>query len=120
MAHFAKLGVGNKVTQVVVVHNNELKDENGIEVEQKGIDFLRELYGEPHAIWIQTSYNNSFRGTFAVVGSSYNSTKDLFILSRPYPSWVLNESTNEWEPPIPKPEGNYNWNESNKAWDEAV
>ena len=117
MAHFARLGVGNKVTQVVVVHDNELLDENGDEKEQKGIDFLRGLYGEPYAIWVQTSYNANFRGRFASIGSSYKEDRDVFIGPKPYSSWVLNEGTNEWEPPIPKPEGNYNWNEETQAWD---
>ena len=40
MAHFAKLDENNVVIEVHCVHNNELLDENGIEQEQKGIDFL--------------------------------------------------------------------------------
>lgn len=39
MAHFAELDENNKVIQVIVVHNNELLDDNGNESEQKGIDF---------------------------------------------------------------------------------
>ena len=37
MAHFALINEDNVVTQVIVVHNNELKDEKGVEKEEKGI-----------------------------------------------------------------------------------
>ena len=55
MASFAKIGLNNKVIEVLSVHNNELKDSNGVEQEVNGIDFLTKLTG--WAIWVQTSYN---------------------------------------------------------------
>ena len=57
MAHFAQIDENNIVTQVIVVHNNELLD-NGIEVEAKGIAFCQSLFG---GNWVQTSYNANFR-----------------------------------------------------------
>ena len=45
MAHFAEIGLNNIVERVIVVHNNELLDENGNEVEQNGINFCRNLLG---------------------------------------------------------------------------
>ena len=80
MAHFAELDENNTVKQVIVIHNNELLDENGIESEQKGIDFCVNLFG---GTWIQTSYNNNFRGQFAGIGSTYNQEKDYFISETP-------------------------------------
>ncbi|CAB4149171.1 hypothetical protein UFOVP534_50, partial [uncultured Caudovirales phage] len=65
MAHFAELNENNKVTQVIVVHNNELLDENGNELEQKGIDFCVNLFG---GIWVQTSYNATIRKNYAGIG----------------------------------------------------
>jgi len=76
MAHFAELDENNIVTNVIVVHNNELLDENGIESEQKGIDFCVSHFG---GRWIQTSYNATFRGTYAAIGHTYDETSDLFI-----------------------------------------
>ena len=76
MAHFAELDENNIVKQVIVVHNNELLDENGIELEQKGIDFCVAHYG---GTWIQTSYNGNFRGTYAGIGYTYDKTLDEFI-----------------------------------------
>jgi len=75
MAHFAELDETNTVKQVIVVHNNELLDENGIESEQKGIDFCVNLFGGK---WIQTSYNSNFRGTYAGIGMIYDPVNDVF------------------------------------------
>jgi hypothetical protein len=55
MASFAKIGLNNKVIEVLSVHNNELLDSNGVEQEVNGIDFLTKLTG--WSIWVQTSYN---------------------------------------------------------------
>ena len=58
MAHFAKIDRVGTVVDVVVVDDAVLKDEDGNEVEQKGIDFLTELFGgAPQWDWKQTSYN---------------------------------------------------------------
>lgn len=77
MAHFAKLNENNVVTQVIVVSNNELMD-NGVESEQKGIDFCKSLFGQDTR-WVQTSYNGNFRGTYAGVGYTYDAQKDEFV-----------------------------------------
>jgi hypothetical protein len=76
MAHFAELDETNTVKQIIVVHNNELLDENGNESEQKGIDFCVNLLG---GTWIQTSYNNNFRGTYAGIGMTYDPVNDVFV-----------------------------------------
>lgn len=115
MAHFAKLDSNNIVTQVVVV-NNEVLLENGTESEQKGIDFLVDLFGED--VWKQTSYNGTIRKNYAGVGYKYDTTRDAFIPPKPFPSWVLNETTCLWEAPTPHPNDNniYNWDESSYRW----
>jgi hypothetical protein len=51
MANFAKLDNNNIVITVESVVNEVLKDSNGIEQEQLGIDFLKTLYNEPNANW---------------------------------------------------------------------
>ena len=121
MAHFAKLGVGNKVEKVEVVHNDIAT------TEQSGIDFLNNLYGT-NDIWKQTSYNtiggvhllggNPFRKNYAGINFKYNEAKDAFIPPRPFNSWTLNETTCTWEAPVayPDDENNYNWNESEQSW----
>ena len=120
MAHFAKIGLNNKVIEVLSVHNNELLDSNKVEQEVNGIDFLTKLTG--WAIWKQTSYNGNIRKNFAGIGMTYDEDKDAFIPTKPYASWILNEETCQWEAPSAMPDDgkNYTWNESTTSWDEIV
>jgi len=127
MASFAKIGLNSKVIQVVSVHNNELKDSNGVEQENIGINFLINLTG--WSIWKQTSYNTyagehklggtPLRKNHASIGYTYDEDRDAFIPKKPYDSWILNEETCRWEAPVVRPDDgqNYYWNETTKQWD---
>jgi len=113
MAHFSELDENNNVVRVVVV-SNEITTPDGVnEDEQLGVDFLVGLHG---GTWKQTSYNYNFRKGYAGVGYSYNEADDVFISPQPYASWVLDEA-HDWQPPTPRPEGDYFWRESTQAWD---
>jgi len=107
MAHFAKV-VNDKVVDVIVA-SQEFID--------KYDDGLNDG-GE----WIQTSYNSNggkhfngetgleddqphLRYNYAGMGFAYHREKDAFIPPKPYESFVLNETTMRWEPPIPYPQG---------------
>jgi len=126
MAHFAKIGLNNKVINVVAVDNRNLEDSNGIEQEQNGINFLESITG--WSLWVQTSYNTikgihklngtPLRKNYAGIGYTYDEDRDAFIPKKPYPSWTLNETTCQWEAPVAKPDDgqNYNWNESEQSW----
>jgi hypothetical protein len=118
MAHFAELDETNVVKQVIVVHNNELLD-NGVESEAKGIAFCQSLFA---GNWVQTSYNSNIRKNYAGIGYTYDSERDAFIPPKPYPSWILNEDTCQWESPVPYPtDGNqYEWNEELVQWIEVA
>jgi hypothetical protein len=117
MASFAKIGLNNKVIEVLSVHNNELLDSNGVEQEVIGIDFLTKLTG--WSIWVQTSYNNNFRKNHAGIGYTYDEDRDAFIAPKPFNSWILNEDTCQWEAPVAYPDDGerYTWNESTTTWD---
>jgi len=117
MAHFAKIGINGKVIDVIKVNNEVILDSNGNESEINGIDFLTKLTG--WAIWKQTSYNRNFRKNFAGIGYTYDEDKDAFIPKKPFASWILNETTCQWEAPIVKPDDEqiYIWNEQNQTWD---
>jgi hypothetical protein len=140
MANFAKIGLDNRVIEVISVNNEVLKDADGVEQESKGIEFLTQLTG--HSIWKQTSINTHgnvhilggtpLRKNYAGIGYSYDADRDAFIAERPFASWLLNETTCLWDAPIPRPELTdeqisqniaethdwyYSWNESNTSWD---
>ena len=117
MATFAKIGLNNKVIEVLSVHNNELLDSNGVEQEVNGIDFLTKLTG--WSIWVQTSYNNNFRKNHAGIGYTYDEDRDAFIAPKPFNSWILNEDTCQWEAPVAYPDDgeHYSWNETTQTWD---
>ena len=84
MAHFAQLDENNVVTQVIVVSNDQLKGtvttevdgflvSQTVESEAKGVEFCKALYGAD-TVWKQTSYNASFRGTYAAIGGTFDGT----------------------------------------------
>tara|TARA_R100000458_G_C8256653_1_gene232682 strand:+ start:739 stop:1119 length:381 start_codon:yes stop_codon:yes gene_type:complete len=122
MAHFSKLGIGNKVEQVIVVSNDIAT------TEEAGIEFLHNLYNN-RATYKQTSYNTHggvhlsggtpFRKNYGSIGYTYDQTLDAFIPPQNHPSWTLNKTTCLWEAPTPRPEdGNdYLWNEETKSWE---
>jgi hypothetical protein len=127
MASFAKIGLNSKVIEVLSVHNNVLKDSNGVEQEVNGIDFLTKLTG--WAIWKQTSYNTHggvhssggtpLRKNHAGIGYTYDEDRDAFIPKKPFNSWILNENTCLWNAPVAYPTDGkrYSWNETTKNWD---
>jgi hypothetical protein len=77
MAHFAKVNSENIVTQVIVIKNSEILDDQGLESENLGREFIASLGLDGN--WIQTSYNANFRGVFASIGYVYDSINDIFI-----------------------------------------
>ena len=127
MASFAKIGLNSKVIEVLSVHNDVLKDSNGVEQEVNGIDFLTKLTGYP--VWKQTSYNTHggvhnnggtpLRKNHAGIGYIYDEDRDAFIPKKPYNSWILNEDTCLWNAPVayPQDDNRYTWNESTLTWD---
>jgi len=120
MATFAKIDENNAVVQVVSVHNNVITDENGAEQESLGIEFLKNLYNEPNAKWLQTSYNTrsgkyynadgtegdqskAFRANHACLGGSYDPVKDIFVGIKPFSNYVGPNDQGLWDPPISFP-----------------
>jgi len=127
MASFAKIGLNNKVIEILSVNNEVLHDSNGVEQENIGIDFLTKLTG--WAIWKQTSYNTvggvhklggtPFRKNHAGIGYTYDEDRDVFIPPKPFNSWILNEDTCRWEAPVAYPNDGqvYKWNETIQNWE---
>jgi hypothetical protein len=104
MSHFAKV-INGTVTKVIVATQAEINSE------KHGDAFL----------WVQTSYNNNFRKNFACIGMVYDSNRDAFIAPPPLDtSWILNEDTCRWEPPVAYPTDGltYTWDEATTNWKE--
>jgi len=106
VSHFAKIDNNNIVTDVIVAEQ----------------DFINSGVVGDSFLWIQTSYNKNFRKNFAGIGYTYDKTRDAFIPPQPYPSWTLDEDTCLWECPVAYPDDGkmYNWNETDKQWDEIT
>jgi len=102
MAHFAQLDANNVVTQVLVVDNSEILDDNDVEQESLGVTFLQNLLGSD-TTWKQTSYNGNMRKNYAGIGYTYDSSRDAFIPPQPFTSWTLNDTSCLWEAPITMP-----------------
>jgi hypothetical protein len=118
MAHFAKIDENKIVENVIVINNSDCGDFEFPESEVVGQLFINSL--GLTGVWKQTSYNNNFRKNYAGVGYSYDESRDAFIPIKPYPSYVLNEDTCQWEPPVPRPNDGkfYDWDEDNLMWKE--
>ena len=125
MGHYAKV-VGDTVVQVIVAKQ----------------DFIDTLPDK--SAWVKTSYNTTggvhytqdengvrskstdqskaLRKNYAGVGMKYDKVRDAFIAPQPYPSWILDESTCLWKPPVEEPDDRcvYNWNETHKRWDKVL
>jgi hypothetical protein len=107
MAHYAFLDSNNVVTEVIVgIDEKELID--GVDTETWYGNFRGQVCK-------RTSYNDRIRKQFCGVGYSYDSIADVFIAPKPFASWTL-DSNHDWQPPTPKPDGEYWWNESQLKW----
>jgi hypothetical protein len=107
MAHYAFLDNNNVVTEVITG-----KDETEL------IDGLTPevWYGNFRGqTCVRTSYNNNIRKQYAGIGYTYNSIADVFVKPQPFSSWTLN-SNYDWQPPTPRPEGVYEWDEESLSW----
>ena len=121
MAHYAQLDSNNRVVNVFVG-----RDEHDL---AEGVTDWEEYYAPEGFTVKRTSYNTSggihseggeaFRGNFASIGMTYDPDLDAFIHAQPFPSWVLNTETFTWEAPVPRPEGDWSWDEQAGDWVEV-
>ena len=118
MAHYSFLDTNNIVTEVIVG-----KDEG-----EENIDWEVHYGNFRGQVCKRTSYNTSggqhnnggtpFRKNYAGIGYTYDEQRDAFIPQKPYASFILNEDTCLWEPPVPYPTDGerYLWNEETLEW----
>jgi hypothetical protein len=117
MGYFAKLNDSNIVIDMAGVDNAVMDNLPFPESEPLGIAFLTEWSGG-YTNWKQTSYNKSFRKNYAGIGFTYDQNLDAFIPEKPYPSWLLNTNTCQWQAPFPYPNDQkpYIWDEATQSW----
>ena len=76
MAHFAQVE-NNVVRNVIVINNSDCGGGDYPDSEPVGQAFIASIGIEGD--WLQTSYNNNFRGTYAGQGMTYDPTLDEFV-----------------------------------------
>ena len=143
MAHFAKVSEENIVLQVLTLDNKDMLNDDGVEDESVGQQYLETHNNWPAQMWIQTSYNTQggvhknggtpFRGNYAGIGYTWNEDDQIFWYPKPHASWVKHNDSACWKSPIgdmpdltaeqnlqneaETHESHYVWNESNTTWD---
>lgn len=105
MVHFAQIDDDNIVVRVMMIDSVHL---------HRGQDFLANDLGLGGR-WIRCSHSGKIRRHYPGTGYLYLPEPDIFIPPSPYPSWKL-DANYEWQPPIPKPEGMYRWDELARSW----
>jgi hypothetical protein len=129
MAHYAFLDNDNSVTEVIVGRSENDRSQGITDWEAYYGDFRRQTclrtsydtYGGIHYTDGEPSADQTqaLRFNYAGIGYTYDETRDAFIPPTPYPSWVLDEGTCTWVAPVPKPDGDYVWDERAGDWVEA-
>jgi hypothetical protein len=101
MKYAAKI-VDDVVADVIVVSDSQ------------GIAWAESTYG---GVWVETWPNGGARKNYAGIGYTFDATRNAFIPPKPYPSWVLVESTCQWDAPVPMPPGGpWEWDEDIEEW----
>jgi len=122
MAHYAFIKDQIVVKVIVGVDENVTQlDENGNKVggsSEAWESFYSNQEWHSGLTCKRTSYNaatNGYRKQYAGIGYTYDEVRDQFVAPQPYPSWTLDEN-NDWQPPTPKPDGDYYWSEEDLVW----
>jgi hypothetical protein len=111
MAGFAQLNENNVIIDIVVISDDDILDDNGNLSEELGVERIKSLLGQ------DTRWVIANKQRVARIGDTYDHSRNAFIYKKPFPSWILNEDTLEWDAPTPIPGENYVWNEETLTWD---
>ena len=126
MAHWAELDSNNVVVRVLVGDNNDPAGDEGYQwlIDNLGGTWVKTSYNAVGGKWRnpetnEITENPGFRKNYAGIGYTYDADRDAFIAPKPFNSWVLNEDTCLWNPPVAHPNDgqSYIWNEETVSWD---
>lgn len=105
MKYFAELSPSNTVLRIA------LGDDSETEASIKAIE-------KSDNVWKETS--EALTGQRAAAGYTYDPANNIFYAPQPYPSWTLNTTNGQWEPPVPKPADVglelWTWDEDTQTW----
>ena len=126
MAHYAFLDDNNIVVQVIVGNDEGDTDWEAPYASLMGKPCKRTSYNTRGGIYYGNGFSNpatedqtkAFRKNYAGIGFTYDAERDAFIPPKQYESWVFNEDTCSFDPPVPYPEDGkfYQWNEETTSW----
>ena len=127
MAHFALLDDNNIVTFVTVGRDEddgkeaELSARTGQVYKQTSYNTRGGVYYTPNTNEPDPDQSKAFRKNYAGLGYEYRADINGFVPPKPYPSWILNETTGLWDAPVPYPNDgkNYIWDEDTQSWVEV-
>ena len=109
MAHMAKLDENNIVVAVLVARDEDEDREAELSA-RTGDTYKRTSYNtrggkhyDPSTGEESADQSKAFRKNYAGIGYTYDAGRDAFIPPTPYASWVLNETTCNWDAPIAMP-----------------
>ena len=115
MAHYAWINSDNVVINVTTGVDETVIQQGVGGSTEAWEQFYTQAINQDGVYVKRTSYNNNIRKQYASIGYTYDSVADVFVAPQPYPSWTLDTNHN-WQPPTPKPEGDYSWNETELEW----
>jgi hypothetical protein len=89
MAYFAKIE-NDLVTEVISISQTDCGNLEYPASEAIGQTFINDTL-KLDGLFLQTSYNGSYRATYAGIGYTYNSALDIFVAPTPPPETVVSE-----------------------------
>ena len=138
MGHYAKVDENNIVVQVIVAkadYINTLPDKDSYIKTSYNTRAGKHFVPKENQDFSEMSPDQSkaLRGNYAGIGYVYDPTHDIFYdpLEQAFPSWTLNTTTGQWEPPVAHPGFTeeqiaemdaskkyykYTWDEDNRQW----
>jgi hypothetical protein len=125
MSHFAKLNENNVVIFVTVGRQEddgkeeELSERTGDTYKQTSYNTRGGVYYDPTTGDPATEQSKALRKNYASIGYTYDAERDAFIAPKPFDSWLLDEVTCQWQPPVAYPNDGftYIWNEAAIDWE---
>ena len=112
MGHWARIDDNNIVQEVIVIKESEL-DTGAWGPKSQWVKTSYNTHNGKHYVpkehqdWSEESADQSkaLRFRFAGIGDKYDAVNDVFYPSVcPFPSWTLNTSTWNYDPPITEPD----------------